>query len=324
MSPRRAGILSVGTALPQQRITNTELIAAQGLDTTDDWIVRRTGIQARHRISGDETVASLGVAAATEALEKSGRMASDLDHILACTVTADQLTPGLATMVAGELGSTRAATIDLNAACSGFLLALDMAIGIIESGRANLILIVTAEALSRIIDKQDRGTAIVFGDGAGAVVVASGEYELGAGRFVFGSDSGQRERLYADRFERTLHMSGREVYRAAVKNMVASSKAAIDAAGLTIDDVDLFFAHQANARIIEATAKELGLPREKAIFDIDRAANTSAASIPLALGRAEAEGILKPGMTLGLTAFGAGFTWGAGVVRWREQPRDQA
>ena len=228
------------------------------------------------------------------------------------------MTPGLAPMVAGEIGAPQAAATDLNAACSGFIYALDMAIGIVESGRADLILIVAAEALSRITDHTDRGTAILFGDGAGAVVVGAGNYAKGSGKFIFGSNSGQRDLLYGDRTDRKLKMRGREVYRAAVENMVASSKAAIEASGITTDDIDLFFAHQANARIIETAGKELGLPTEKVFYDVATSANTSAASIPLALGRAEAEGVLKPNMTLGMTAFGAGFVWGAGVVRWRE------
>jgi 3-oxoacyl-[acyl-carrier-protein] synthase-3 len=318
VSPARAGLLSIGTALPKLSLTNVELAEAQGLDTSDEWIVRRTGIKTRHRISGDETLTSLATLAAVEALDKAGKKSSDIDHIFACTVTPDQLTPGLAPMVAGEIGAPQAAATDLNAACSGFIYALDMAIGIVESGRADLILIVAAEALSRITDHEDRGTAILFGDGAGAVVVGAGNYAHGPGKFIFGSNSGQRELLYADVHERKLKMRGREVYRAAVENMVSASKEAIAASGITSADIDLFFAHQANARIIETAAKELGVPPEKVFFDVDRSANTSAASIPLALGRAEAEGVLKPNMTLGLTAFGAGFVWGAGIVRWRE------
>ena len=318
MSPARAGLLSIGTALPKLSLTNTELAEAQGIDTSDEWIFRRTGIHSRHRISGDETLTSLATLAAVEALDKAGKKSSDIDHIFACTLTPDQLTPGLAPMVAGEIGAPQAAATDLNAACSGFIYALDIAISVIESGRADLILIVAAEALSRITDHKDRGTAILFGDGAGAVVVGAGNYAHGPGKFIFGSNSGQRGLLYADIFERKLKMRGPEVYRAAVENMVASSKAAIAASGLTADDIDLFVAHQANARIIETVAKELDFPHDKVFFDVEHSANTSAASIPLALGRAEAAGVLKPNMTLGLTAFGAGFVWGAGVVRWRE------
>ena len=318
MSPARAGLLSIGTARPQLSLTNDELAQNQGLDTSDEWIIRRTGIQSRHRLSGDETLTSLATIAAVEALDKAGKMPGDIDHILACTLTPDDMTPGLAPMVAGEIGAPQAAATDLNAACAGFIYALDMAIGIVESGRADLILVVAAEALSRITDHADRGTAILFGDGAGAVVVGAGSYAKGSGKFIFGSNSGQRDLLYGDQADRKLKMRGREVYRAAVENMVASSQAAIEASGITAADIDLFFAHQANARIIETAGKELGLPTEKVFFDVATSANTSAASIPLALGRAEAEGALKPNMTLGMTAFGAGFVWGAGVVRWRE------
>lgn len=318
MKQRRAGLLSVGTARPAQVISNKELAERYALDTSDEWIVRRTGIKQRHWISGDETLAGLASAAAQQALDKAGKSATALDHILCCTVTPDYLTPGIAPMVAGQIGAPQATTADLSAACSGFIYALDLAIGMIDSGRAELILVVGAEALSRIIDTTDRGTAVVFGDGAGAVVVAAGEYEKGAGAFVAGSNISQRELLYADRTERKLHMRGREVYRAAVANMVDSSRRAIEASGLTADDIDVFFAHQANARIIETTAKELGVPDEKVFYDVQNSANTSAASIPLALGAAEAAGVLKPDMTLGLTAFGAGFVWGAGIVRWRE------
>lgn len=318
MSPARAGLLSIGTARPQLSLTNDELAQTQGLDTSDEWIIRRTGIQSRHRLSGDETLTSLATIAAVEALDKAGKMPGDIDHILACTLTPDDMTPGLAPMVAGEIGAPQAAATDLNAACAGFIYALDMAIGIVESGRADLILVVAAEALSRITDHADRGTAILFGDGAGAVVVGAGSYAKGSGKFIFGSNSGQRDLLYGDQADRKLKMRGREVYRAAVENMVASSQAAIEASGITAADIDLFFAHQANARIIETAGKELGLPTEKVFFDVATSANTSAASIPLALGRAEAEGALKPNMTLGMTAFGAGFVWGAGVVRWRE------
>ena len=200
------------------------------------------------------------------------------------------MTPGLAPMVAGEIGAPQAASTDLNAACSGFIYALDIAICIVESGRADLVLIVAAEALSRITDHTDRGTAILFGDGAGAVVVGAGNYAKGSGKFIFGSNSGQRDLLYGDQSDRLLRMRGPEVYRAAVENMVASSQAAMQASGVTADDIDLFFAHQANARIIETAGKGLGLPTEKVFYDVATSANTSAASIPLALGRAEAEG----------------------------------
>ena len=181
------------------------------------------------------------------------------------------------------------------------------------------MLVCGAEALSRITDHDDRGTAVLFGDGAGAVVVAGGELELGVGGFVLGSDGAQADLLYAERDERMLRMEGPEVYRHAVARMIEATREALERAGLTVDDIDLFVAHQANARIIEAAAAELGLPREKVVINVDRVANTSSASIPLALAQAEREGRLKPGDTVALAAFGAGFVWGAGVVSWKER-----
>jgi 3-oxoacyl-[acyl-carrier-protein] synthase-3 len=181
------------------------------------------------------------------------------------------------------------------------------------------VLVVGAEALSRITDSGDRGTAVLFGDGAGAVVVAGGELERGCGSFDLRSDGAHADLLYASRDERLLRMEGREVYRHAVARMVESTRAALDRAGLTADDLDLFVAHQANARIIEAAAAELGLPHEKLALNIDRVANTSSASIPLALAQAEQDGLLQPGATVGLAAFGAGFVWGAGIVSWKER-----
>jgi 3-oxoacyl-[acyl-carrier-protein] synthase-3 len=176
-----------------------------------------------------------------------------------------------------------------------------------------------AEALSRITDHDDRGTAMLFGDGAGAVVVAGGELELGCGGFVLGTDASQADMLYAERVDPMLRMEGREVYRHAIRRMVAATNEAIERAGLTVDDVDLFVAHQANVRIINSAAAEMGLPPEKVMVNIDRVANTSSASIPLALEQAEREGRLKPGAIVALSAFGAGFVWGSGVVSWKER-----
>jgi 3-oxoacyl-[acyl-carrier-protein] synthase III len=207
----------------------------------------------------------------------------------------------------------------VNAACAGFVYALDQAAAQIESGRARVALVCGAEALSRITDHDDRGTAPLFGDGAGAVVVAGGELELGCGGFVLGTDASQADMLYAERIDPMLRMEGREVYRHAIRRMVAATSEAIERAGLTIDDVDLFVAHQANVRIIQSAASEMGLPPEKVMVNIDRVANTSSASIPLALDQAEREGRLKPGAIVALSAFGAGFVWGSGVVSWKER-----
>ena len=225
----------------------------------------------------------------------------------------------MAPYVADAIGAERAGAVDVNAACAGFVYALDQAAAQVESGRAGVVLVCGAEALSRITDHDDRGTAMLFGDGAGAVVVAGGELELGCGGFVLGTDASQADMLYAERTEPMLRMEGREVYRHAIRRMVEATTEAIKRAGLSIDDVDLFVAHQANVRIITSAANEMGLPPEKVMVNIDRVANTSSASIPLALEQAERDGRLKPGAIVALSAFGAGFVWGSGVVSWKER-----
>jgi 3-oxoacyl-[acyl-carrier-protein] synthase-3 len=313
----KAGLFGVGTALPVHRLDNDHW--AQRLDTTEEWIVRRTGIRSRYWLNGRQTLADIAVDACNEALADAGRRGEDVDHVIVSTLTPDQLTPGLAPEVARRIGAREAGAIDVNAACAGFIYALDQAAALVESGRAQLVLVVGAEALSRIIDSGDRGTAVLFGDGAGAVVVAGGELERGCGLFDLHSDGAHADLLYASREERLLRMEGREVYRHAVHRMIESTRAALDRAGLTAADLDLFVAHQANARIIEAAAAVLGLPREKIVLDVSRVANTSSASIPLALKQAELDGLLKPGATVGLAAFGAGFVWGAGIVSWKER-----
>jgi 3-oxoacyl-[acyl-carrier-protein] synthase-3 len=315
----RAGICGVGAALPEHVVTNDDLAAR--LDTSDAWIVRRTGISERHHLVAGEQLAPLAAEACRRALADAGRDASEVDRIIVTTITPDRLTPGLGPMVHGLLGCpTSTAAVDLNAACAGFLVALDEAAALIESGRARVVLVCGAEALSRVTDHDDRGTAILFGDGAGAVVVAGGELETGITSIVHGTDPSGEDALYADVDEHVLRQDGQVVYRHAVARMVAATGTALAAAGLTSDDVDLFVAHQANARIIETVASELGVELERVVFDMDRCGNTSSATIPLALERAEREGRLKPGSVVALTAFGAGFVWSAGVVRWKETP----
>ena len=312
-----AGIFGIGAALPEHVITNADL--EQHLDTNDEWIVRRTGIRERRHLQGDETLADLATRACLLALDDAGRTGAEVDHVIVSTFTADRVTPGLAPEVARVLGADRAAAVDLNAACAGFLYGLDQAAALVESGRASVVLVCGAEALSRVIDYEDRSTAVLFGDGAGAVVVAGGELELGVGGFVLGADGAQADLLYAERDERVLRMQGSDVYRHAVRRMTAASREALQRAGRTVEDIDLFVAHQANVRIIDAAAAELGIAPEKVVVNVDRVANTSSASIPLALEQAEREGRLKPGDTVALAAFGAGFVWGAGIVSWKER-----
>jgi 3-oxoacyl-[acyl-carrier-protein] synthase III len=312
-----AGIFGIGAALPEHVITNADL--EQRLDTNDEWIVRRTGIRERRHLQGDETLADLATRACLLALDDAGRTGAEVDHVIVSTFTPDRVTPGLAPEVARVIGAERAAAVDLNAACAGFLYGLDQAAALVESGRASVVLVCGAEALSRVTDHDDRSTAVLFGDGAGAAVVAGGELELGIGGFVLGADGAQADLLYAERDERVLHMQGSDVYRHAVRRMTAASREALGRAGKTVDDIDLFVAHQANVRIIDAAATELGIPHEKVMVNVDRVANTSSASIPLALEQAEREGRLKPGDTVALAAFGAGFVWGAGIVSWKER-----
>ena len=313
----KAGVFGVGAALPQHIVTNADWSAR--LDTTDDWIVRRTGIRERHWLNGDGTLATLAATACEAALADAGRSADEVDQIIVSTITPDRIFPSVAADVAQLLGADSAGAYDLNATCAGFVYALDQAAALVESGRAGCVLVCGAEAISRIVDQTDRGTAPLFGDGAGAVVVAGGDFARGCGGFVLRADASKGDALYADNIDRVIRMDGQEVYRHAVARMVESTREALAGAGLTVADLDLLVAHQANARILDAVAAELGVPEDKVVMDIDRVANTSSASIPLALTRAQEDGRLRPGMLVGLAAFGGGFVWGAGVISWKER-----
>jgi 3-oxoacyl-[acyl-carrier-protein] synthase-3 len=313
----RAGVFGVGAALPPDVIGNAHFEGR--LDTSDEWIVKRTGISTRHWLNGKQSVADLAVDACAAALADAGRSGDEVDRVIVASITPDRLTPGLAPEVAARLGAHEAGAIDVNAACAGFLYALDDAAGLIESGRARCVVVCGAEALSRITNQQDRSTAVLFGDGAGAVVVAAGELERGLPPFEVHSDGVNADLLYAGRDERMIRMQGREVYRHAVQRMATATAAALARAGIAAEDVDLFVAHQANARIVEAAAAEVGVPADRVALNVDRVANTSSASIPLALWQAEREGRLHPGATVALAAFGAGFVWAAGVISWKER-----
>ena len=312
----QAGVLGIGSALPDHIVTNQ--VFEGYLDTTDAWIRRRTGIRERRHLNGSITLTDLAMEACELALEDAGMQASEIDHIIVATFTPDRLMPGLAPRLAKLLNTKNAGAIDVNAACAGFLYALDQSASLIESGRAHNVLVVGAEALSRVTDPNDRGTAILFADGAAAIVLGAGEREFGLAPFVLASDGEHGDLLYANRDERLLRMEGQEVYRHAVERMVEASAEALRRAGLTVDDIDLLVVHQANQRIIESAARRLKVPEEKVFLNVDTIANTSSASVPLALAHAEERGRLKPGDVVCLAAFGGGFVWGAGILHWKE------
>jgi 3-oxoacyl-[acyl-carrier-protein] synthase-3 len=309
-------ILGVGAALPTQLITNADLVAR--LDTSDEWIVRRTGIRERRHLRETETLAALAASACSEALLDAGCAADGVDHVIVATITPDFLTPGLAPAVAARVGAVHAGVVDLNAACTGFLYGLDQAAALIESGRSRLVLVCGAEALSRITDHGDRATAVLFGDGAGAVVVGAGSPGRGVGPFVFGYDDTLADTLYAQRENPRLRMIGQQVYRHAVARMTEASQEVLERAGVSVEEIDYFVAHQANARIVAAVADALGLAHERVSFNVEWTANTSAASIPLALAAAQRDGRLAPGALVGMVAFGAGFVWAAGLASWKD------
>jgi len=315
----KPGILGIGDALPAHVITNLDL--EQRLDTSDEWIVRRTGMRERRHVQGDETLADLAAAAGSAALLDAAVPASEIDHVIAATITPDQLTPGLAPALAAKVGIEHAGVVDLNAACVGFLYALAHAASLVESRQARNVLVVGAEALSRITDQEDRATAVLFADGAGAVVVGPVEQGLGIAGFEFGYDAELRPLLYAEREERKLRMAGQEVYRHAVARMTEATRELLARLELDASEIDYFVPHQANARIVTAVADALGIPHERVSFNVEWTANTSAASIPLGLAAAAREGRLEPGALIGMVAFGAGFVWGAGVSSWKDGPR---
>ncbi len=315
LSERRgAYIAGIGGQVPGAPIGN-EHFADVGVDAS--WVRKRTGIVTRHWITDTQSLLDLAVVAARAALDDAGLSSDDLDFIIASTITADLVTPGLGPQLAGALGAKQTPAVDLNAACAGFIFALDYACALIDSGRAQTVLVCAAEALSRITNRQDRSTAVLFGDGAGAVVVRSGPAVDGIQAFCLGGDAGAHQLLFADRDERLLRMDGPAVYEAAVSSMVTCTTEACARAGVDIDELDLFVAHQANARILRAVCRELGISDEVAYVHVDRVANTSSASIPLALHAAEVEGRLAAGDRVGVVAFGAGFTWGAGILSWK-------
>jgi 3-oxoacyl-[acyl-carrier-protein] synthase III len=316
---RRAVIVGTGSAMPERRVSNAEL--AETVDTSDEWIVARTGIKYRHIAGPEETTATLGAASAKEALAAAGIDASAIDLIILATATPDQTFPSSATKVQAMLGINDCIAFDVAAVCSGFLYALSVANAMITSGAANRALVIGSETFSRILDWEDRATCVLFGDGAGAVVLEAQEGDRGILTTALHADGRYNDLLYVDGGPSTtgtvgkVRMKGSEVFRHAVTNLAAVMGEVVEKAGLSVDDIDWVVPHQANLRILDATARKLGLASNQVIVTVDQHANTSAASVPLALDIAVKDGRIKAGQVAVLEAMGGGFTWGAAVIR---------
>ena len=317
---RRSVIAGVGSALPARRVDNEEL--ARQVDTSDQWIVERTGIRSRYLAADGETTASLATDAARRALDHAGVAASDIDLIVLATATPDQTFPSSATKVQAALGINDCIAFDVHAVCTGFLYALSVADSMLRSGNASKALVIGSETFSRILDWEDRATCVLFGDGAGALVLAAEEGERGILATKLHADGRHNDLLFVDGGPSTtgtvgkLRMKGREVFRHAVVNLADVLNEVLVEAGLSAADVDWVVPHQANARILDATARKLGLPAEKVVVTVDEHANTSAASVPLALDTAVRDGRIKQGDIVVLEAMGGGFTWGAAALRY--------
>ena len=316
----RSVVLGAGSALPKRRVTNDEL--AQTVDTSDAWIVERTGIRSRYLAGDGETTASLATDAALKALASAGIDATDIGLIVLATATPDQTFPSSATKVQAALGIDDCIAFDVHAVCTGFLYALSVADSMLRGGNATKALVIGAETFSRILDWEDRGTCVLFGDGAGAIVLGAEETDGGILATRLHADGRHNDLLFVDGGPSTtgtvgkLRMKGREVFRHAVVNLADVMNEVLEAAGLTSADVDWVVPHQANKRILDATAKKLGLPAEKVVITVAEHANTSAASVPLAFDTAIRDGRIKRGDIVILEAMGGGFTWGAAALRY--------
>lgn len=325
---KRARITGTGSYVPEKVWTNADL--EKFVDTSDEWIVTRTGISERHVIADDQNTSDLASNAAKNALEMAGVAAEDIDLIVMATITADYPWPASACIVQENIGAKNAFAYDLSAACSGFLYALDSAVAQLESGRIKKALVIGAEALTRIVDWKDRNTCVLFGDAAGAVVLEAVEGDRGILSTHLHSDGAFLDLLYQPGFGTRhmpseeavrdrgyfLKMEGNEVFKVAVRMLTEVALEAVAHNGMTMEDVDLFIPHQANIRILEATAKRLKLPADKVYINVNRFGNTSAATIPLAMDEANRAGKLKENDLILLDAFGGGFTWASAMLRW--------
>ena len=322
---QRSVIIGSGAYLPERVVTNAEL--AKQVDTTDEWIRQRTGIGQRHIAAEGEMTSDLALAASKRAIGSAGISVSDIDMIVLATATPDATFPSTATRVQAELGMVRGAAFDVQAVCTGFIYALNVADNFIRVGQAKTILVIGAETFSRILDWNDRTTCVLFGDGAGAVVLHAQEGEgTNRDRGILSnhihSDGRHRDLLYVDGGPSStksvghLRMAGRDVFRHAVTNMAAVLGEALEYNGLSPSDIDWLVPHQANRRILDSTAQKLRLDEKKIVVTVERHANTSAASIPLALAEAVDDGRIQAGDVVAMEAMGGGFTWGASIIRW--------
>lgn len=330
MAAPNAVITGWGSYAPPRVLSNKDLESM--IDTTDTWIMERTGIRERHVVDDGEATSSMAVKAARVAIERAGIAADEIDAVMVATTTADHLVPTAACLVQEQIGARHAGVFDLGAACAGFVYGLAVAKGLIASGTARRVLLVAAETISRFIDWNDRSTCVLFGDGAGAVVIEASDAGGGIRRAVLRGDGSKRHALWVEgggslmvrlddpKQMYRLRMDGQEVFKLAVPSMARACEEVLAAEGLRISDVTLLIPHQANLRIIEAVGRRLGIDRARVFVNIERYGNTSAASIPIALAEAVEQGRVRPGDRILMCAFGGGMTWGAALVEWAGTP----
>jgi 3-oxoacyl-[acyl-carrier-protein] synthase-3 len=318
---RNVSITGLGVRVPDRVVSNEEL--AEYVDTSDEWIRERTGIRERRMAAKEEALSDVALPACVDALAQAGVEGKDIDLLIVATVTPDMAFPSTGAILADRLGATDAAAYDLSAGCTGFMYGLAQAYGMLAAGLAKRALVVGGDLLSRILDWKDRSTLVLFGDGAGAVVMEAVP-DRGFLGFELGADGagganlwlpGSGSRIFEDP-ERHVKMNGREVFKFATRILVQSAEAVMARCGVTIDDVDVYVPHQANMRIIDHATKKLGVPSERVVINVDRYGNTSSGSIPLALADAAADGRLRPGKLVLMTGMGAGLTWGSALIRW--------
>ncbi len=323
---RKVGITGLGVHVPERVLTNDEL--ATLVDTSDEWIMERTGIRERRIAADDEALTDIALPAARAALEMAGVEGKDIDLLVCATVTPDMMFPTSSALLADTLGSSEAAAYDLLAGCTGFVYAVAQAYSMVAAGLSERALVVGGDVLSKILDWTDRSTLVLFGDGAGAVVLEPVDHGGFLG-FELGADGGGGEHLWLpgsgsrhfDDPQSFVKMNGREVFKFATRVMIYSANRVLEACGRTIEDVDVYVPHQANVRIIDHAVKKLGVPREKVVVNVDRYGNTSSGSIPLALADAAEAGMLEPGALVLMTGMGAGLTWGSTLIEWTSEMR---